>query len=128
MKKIYIKIAGIINLFTAFLHLIAGQMDLVDPLLDSNITNQQKGELTGAWHIVSILLFFTAFIILQAGFKNKSSQNAKQLKSMAFFYILSGIPFIVTSMWLGIFAPQWILLMSIGILMLIGLRKPIVNE
>jgi len=116
------------NLFTAFLHLIGGQIDLVNPLLDSSITTQQKGELTGAWHIVTILLFFTAFIILQSGFKNKDLQNSQQLKSLAIFYILSGVPFIAISVWLGIFAPQWILLMPIGILLLLGLQKQSINE
>jgi hypothetical protein len=128
MKNRYIKIAGIMNLFTAFLHLIGGQIDLVNPLLDSSITTQQKGELTGAWHIVTILLFFTAFIILQSGFKNKDLQNSQQLKSLAIFYILSGVPFIAISVWLGIFAPQWILLMPIGILLLLGLQKQSINE
>ena len=128
MKNIYIKIAGIINLFTALLHLIGGQIDLVNPLLNSDITTQQKGELIGAWHIVTILLFYTAFIILQSGFKNNNIQNYLQLKSLAILYILSGIPFIAISVWLGIFAPQWILLMPIGILLLLGLRKSTVNE
>lgn len=128
MKNIYIKIAGIVNLFTALLHLIGGQIDLVNPLLNSDITTQQKGELTGAWHIVTILLFFTAFIILKSGFKSKNLQNYQQLKSIAIFYILSGIPFIAISVWLGIFAPQWILLMPIGVLLLLGLRRSTANE
>ncbi|MFD0798241.1 hypothetical protein ACFQZJ_12285 [Maribacter chungangensis] len=128
MKNRYIKIAGTLNLLTAFLHLIAGQIDLVNPLLGSSLTLQQKGELTGAWHIVTILLFYTAFIVLQSGFRNRGDQNFQKLKSLAIFYILSGIPFIGISVWFGIFAPQWILLMPIGVLLLFGLRKPTDDE
>lgn len=128
MKNAYIRIAGILNLLTAFLHLIGGQIDLVNPLLGSSLTLQQKSELTGAWHIVTILLFVTAFMILQSGFKNGRNQNFQQLKSLAIFYILSGIPFIVISVWFRVFAPQWILLMPIGVLLLLGLRKPTVHE
>lgn len=121
MKRIHIKVAGIINLFTALLHLIGGQIELVNPLLESNISTQQKGELTGAWHIVTILLFFTSYRILRAGFKGL--KNAEELKSIAFIYILSGLPFIFVSFWFEVFAAQWILLIPIGILLLFGLKK-----
>ncbi len=124
MKRIYIKIAGIVNLFGAILHTIGGQIELVNPLLDSNISMQQKGELTGAWHIVTILLFLTSFLILRMGFKKVANQSKEQLKSIAILYLLSAIPFIITSYWYGVFALQWVLLMPIGILLLVGLQKP----
>lgn len=44
MKLTYIRIAGIINLITTFVHLIAGQMDLVGPLLRSNLEVPKKAE------------------------------------------------------------------------------------
>ncbi|RKN21703.1 hypothetical protein D7035_12430, partial [Aquimarina sp. AD1] len=87
MKKIYIKIAGIINLLGAILHTIGGQMELVNPLLDSNISIQQKSELAAAWHIVTILLFLTSYIILKVGFLKDSNQEKEQLKSIAVLYI-----------------------------------------
>ncbi|WP_136482852.1 hypothetical protein [Cognatitamlana onchidii] len=128
MKRLYIKIAGIINLLGAILHTIGGQMELVNPLLDSNISIQQKSELTGAWHIVTILLFMTSYIILKVGFLKDSSQEKEQLKSIAFLYILSGIPFIITSYIYNVNAFQWILLMPIGILVFKGLQKPSTNK
>ncbi|GGG57244.1 hypothetical protein GCM10011414_28870 [Croceivirga lutea] len=128
MKIIYIKIAGIINLLGAILHTIGGQIELVNPLLDSNISIQQKSELTAAWHIVTILLFFTSYIILKVGFLKGSNQVKEQLKSIAFLYILSGIPFIITSYIYNVNAFQWILLMPIGFLLLIGLRKSSIKK
>lgn len=123
MKRTYIKIAGIINLLGAILHTIGGQIELVNPLLDSNISIQQKSELTGAWHIVTILLFLTSYIILRIGFKKDSTREKELLRPIAVLYILSGIPFIVVSFLHGINAFQWILLMPIGVLLLSGIRK-----
>ncbi len=128
MKKIYIKIAGVINLLGAILHTIGGQMELVNPLLDSNISIQQKSELTAAWHIVTILLFLTSYIILKVGFLKDSNQEKEQLKSIAVLYILSGIPFIITSYIYHANAFQWILLMPIGFLLLIGLQKSSIKK
>lgn len=122
MKSIYFKIAGIVNLFGALLHTIAGQIELVNPLLDSNINIQQKAELTGAWHIVTILLFFTSYTILKTAFRNDTA-NRKEIKSIAILYLLSGIPFMLSSFWFGVHAFQWILLIPIGILLFIGLAK-----
>lgn len=128
MKKIYIKIAGIINFLGAILHTIGGQMELVNPLLDSNISVQQKSELTAAWHIVTILLFLTSYIILKVGFSKESNQEKTQLKSIAVLYILSGIPFLITSYIYNTNAFQWVLLMPIGFLLLIGLQKSSIKK
>lgn len=65
MKKIYIKIAGILNLIVAFIHLILGHFDLVIPLSESSLEIQQKAEWIGAWHIITILLFLTSYVILK---------------------------------------------------------------
>lgn len=123
MKNIFIKIAGIINLITALIHLIAGQIDLVNPLLDSNMTLQQQGELTAVWHIITILLFFTAYLILKAAFYEPKSPEIHTLKTISILYILIGVPFIIVSFWFSIFAPQWILLIPIGLFLGLGIRK-----
>lgn len=123
MKKTYIKIAGIINLITALVHLIAGQIDLVNPLQNSNLEIQQKAEWIAVWHIVTILLFFTSYQILTAGFDVVKKSNLKQLKTLGILYTLAGIPFIISSIYFSVFAPQWILLLPIGVLLLVGINK-----
>lgn len=127
MKKIYIKLAGIINLITGLVHLIAGQMDLVNPLINSNLSVQQRAEWIGVWHIVTIFLLFTSYLFLRAGFVEVSNSNLQQLKPYAVLYMLIGLPFIVSSIYFSVLAPQWILLMPIGTLLLIGLRKVEIN-
>lgn len=123
MKKIYIKIAGIINLITVFIHLIGGQMDLVNPLIYSNLEVQQKTEWVGVWHMVTIFLFATTYLILKVGFTKTKVSNLQNLKFLGMIYVLMGIPFIISSMYFSVLAPQWILLMPIGILLLLGLKK-----
>ncbi len=123
MNTILIKIAGILNLLTAFVHLIPGQLDLATPLLNSNLSIQQKGELIAVWHIITILLFMTSFFILQEGFRSNGHMNKTMLKSIALFYILISLPFMVSSVIYSIMAPQWILLLPIGILIYLSIYK-----
>lgn len=123
INKIYIKAAGIINLVTAFVHLLAGQIDLVNPLQNSNLLIEQKAEWISVWHVVTILLFFSSYLILKVGFGNTKKSSLMQLKPFGLLYVLSGIPFIISSIYFSVFAPQWILLLPIGILLIIGLKK-----
>ena len=123
MRKLQIRIAGFINLITAIIHLFAGQMDLVNPLQNSNLEDQQKAEWIGAWHIVTILLFFSSFIILKAGFGKLKEYELQILRRFGMLYILAGVPFIISSIYYSVFAPQWILLMPIGVLLFFGIKK-----
>ena len=123
MKNYYWIIAGILNLFTAFLHLIGGQMDLINPLLNSSLTDDVKTQLLGVWHMVSIVLFGTSILLLLIGFKRK--RYPELIVFTAYLYILLSIPFIIISLIYGMLVPQWILLLPIGILILIGIKKDV---
>lgn len=122
MKKHFLKIAGILNLLTALIHLTGGQTTLINPLTKSNLDTQTIGELVGAWHIVSIVLFMTSYILIKSSFFKNTSYSKDLLKYIGQSYVLFGIPFIVISLWFSILAPQWILLIPIGLLTLTGLR------
>ena len=58
-------IAGIVNLLTALIHTFGGQLDLVNPLLKSNLSDQSKAEWLGVWHMVTLLLFATTYVIFR---------------------------------------------------------------
>lgn len=118
-RNIYLIIAGLINLFTACLHTFAGQIDLINPLMNANLAIQTKSELLGAWHIVTILLFATAFILLKNGFQWNISKDKITIKYIGVLYILFCIPFVTVSIMNNLLAPQWILLLPIGTLSLI---------
>ncbi|GAB4454165.1 MAG: hypothetical protein Fur0028_09650 [Bacteroidales bacterium] len=119
-KNYFILIAGIMNSFTALLHAIGGQIDLVSPLQKSDLTNQTKAEWLGVWHIVTILLFTTSFFLIRTFLKDHKNET---LRYIGYLYVLFAIPFIVSSLLNGLLAPQWILLLPIGLLTIIGERK-----
>ena len=98
-------------------------MSLVDPLISSKLTNQAIGEWVGAWHIVSIFFFLSAYYLLKLGFKGFDQTDIKLLQFLSLLYILIGVPFIIASFWFSVFAPQWILLMPIGLFILLELNR-----
>jgi len=128
MKKIniYWLIAGVLNLFTAFLHTVGGQIDLINPMLKTTLEDEVKTQLLGVWHMVTITLFLSTIIILLVVFKNKIFNN-KTLILIGYLYILFSIPFIIVGIIYSILVPQWILLLPIGILLLIGNKRFKVN-
>ncbi|MGB1041386.1 MAG: hypothetical protein ACPGVD_10975, partial [Flavobacteriales bacterium] len=65
--------AGIISAITFIIHLTLGQVDLVNPMLESGLTTQVKTEFLAVWHMVSIVLLATAFLYFYNGIKNFTS-------------------------------------------------------
>ncbi|UTW62402.1 hypothetical protein KFE98_20750 [bacterium SCSIO 12741] len=124
MKKrnIYLIIAGVLNLFTALLHLIGGQVGLVEPMQESSMTWAEKTQLLGVWHMVTALLFYSSFILLKKGFKGHPHSKGI-VTFIGVSYLLYGLGFVGASVYLLQFAPQWTLLIPIGALALIGQRK-----
>lgn len=123
MKQTLIKSAGILNLITALIHTLAGQSDLVNPLSKSNLTDQMKAEWIAVWHIVTVFLFATSYAILKLGFGKEQPASIQNLKFIGVLFILIAVPFIVTGLYFSVFAPQWVLLMPVGGLLLMGLRN-----
>ncbi len=122
-KSKYWLIAGIVNLFTALLHTIGGQIDLVNPMLSSNLENQAKAEWFGAWHMVTIILFASSYIVLRNAIVSYQKRQIDLMKYIGVLYVLISIPFCVSSIIHKLLAPQWILLLPIGGLILYGVKK-----
>ncbi len=122
-KNKYWLIAGIVNVATALLHTIGGQMDLVDPMLSSNLENQAKAEWFGAWHMVTIILFGSSYLILKNAIVAFEQTQAALMKHIGIMYILLSTPFCVSSVVHKLLVPQWILLLPIGVLVLYGATK-----
>jgi len=121
-KNTYLIIAGFLNLLTAFVHLIGGQFNLVNPMLKSDLTSLEKSQQLGVWHMVTVLLFYSSFILIKKGVKpNKNAQE--MVKYIAYSYVLYSLCFIGASIYQTEFAPQWTLLLPIGVLALIGNKK-----
>ncbi len=122
-RNIYYIIAGVINLFTALLHSIGGQIGLINPFLKSNLENQTKTELLGVWHMVTIILFASSFIFIYKGFKQKEKLNTELSSFISYLYILFSVVFVAVSLLNSILAPQWILLLPIGVFGLMGAKR-----
>ncbi len=122
-RNIYWLIAGGVNLLTAFVHTIAGQMDLVNPLLASDLNMQAKTEWIGVWHMVTIILFSTSFILIKNGINKNQNIQYILVQYIGYLYIAFSVPFILVSISYSHLAPQWILLLPIGVFTAMGCRN-----
>ncbi|WP_074405703.1 hypothetical protein [Aquimarina megaterium] len=126
-KNKYWIIAGVINIFTAILHLIGGQLDLINPLMESSIALQIKTELLGVWHMVTIMLFASSIFYFKYGFNTTKKADIVLVSFISYLYIAFSFAFIFSSVYKSILAPQWVLLLPIGILGIIGVKKSKTN-
>lgn len=122
-KNTYWIIAGILNFITFFLHLIGGQLDLVNPMLDTTLNVEKSSQLVGAWNMVTIILIGTSYILLLAGFGKKYTTNTELIRMIGYLNLSFCLPFIIAGFYYGLLVPQWIFFLPIGILTLIGLNK-----
>jgi hypothetical protein len=120
-KNTYWIIAGGISVITFFVHLIIGQIDLINPLIESGLTTQVKTELLAVWHMISLLLLASSVVFIFFGIKNFPTSITICLLSN--LYLAFGLIFIIVSIYIMTFAPQWILLLPIGIFGLLGIKK-----
>ena len=126
-KNNYWLIAGGINFFTALIHTIGGQLSLVNPLQDSNLLDQTKAEWVGVWHMATILLFLTSYLLIKNGLGKTQQKQLEIINFIGVLYISFSVPFIVTSLMYKLLAPQWILLLPIGLLAYFGTKKLTTN-
>jgi hypothetical protein len=121
-NKRFLKLAGLILLATTFLHLFAGQVDLVDPLLDTSLSDQQKAEWVSVWHMITMVLLFSTIYTLRIAFSTKKA-NDLPLRLIGYLFVLMSLPFIVSGFWFGLLAPQWILLLPTGLLIIYSTKE-----
>ena len=123
MRNRFWLIAGALCAFTAFVHLIAGQLDLVNPLMSSQLSNQATTEWLAAWHTISVLLVGSAGLLLFYGRQAHRAAAQPICILLGWGYVLFALVFIGVGLVQATFAPQWILLLPIGVLALIGAKR-----
>lgn len=126
MENKYLFSAGILMILIAILHLVGGQITLVDPMIDSNMIQQEKVEWLGAWHCISILLFYFGYVLLKNG-KKQSTKQTELIKFIAYMCLLFSISFIGSSIFLQKHAPQYILFIPMAVILYFGLKKMEIN-
>ncbi len=122
MKNKYLILAGFLNLTTFFLHLVGGQIDLVNPMLDI-MTIDKSSQLVGAWNMVTIILLATSLILLSAGFGIKYANNKELISLIAYLNLVFCLPFIIAGFYYGLLVPQWIFFLPIAVFSFLGIKN-----
>lgn len=122
MRNNYHLAAGIIYLFSAVLHLIGGQLALVNPLLDSELDLQVRTEWLGAWHIITVMLFYFGYILLKNGLRYQTKDESL-IKAIGVLSALFCLSFLGAGLWLQCHAPQYILFAPVVILIYFGFKN-----
>ncbi|NTS76815.1 hypothetical protein HR060_08015 [Catenovulum sp. SM1970] len=118
--------AGVVGIFTSFVHIFAGQVDPVRPFLKSDLAEVPKATLLGCWHMVSAILLLSGSALAYIGWYNLTGwQNVVAGISVSFVifsfvFIAVGWSFFKLQTFIKL--PQWVLLLPIGVLGLIGIR------
>ncbi len=105
------------------MHLIGGQLDLVNPMIESSLSLDKSAQLIGVWNMVTLILLATSYVLLAAGFGKKYSTNIEMIKLVGYLNLSFCLPFIVAGFYYGLFVPQWVLFLPIGVLTMIALTK-----
>ncbi|MBE0363971.1 hypothetical protein PULV_a1503 [Pseudoalteromonas ulvae UL12] len=123
----WIFIAGIIALFTSCVHIFAGQIDPVRPFLKSDLADIPKATLLACWHMVSAILVLCGLVLTFVGWFNLDSfQNVVigiSVSFITFSFVFIGVGWYFFKLKSFIKLPQWMLLLPIGVLGVIGVMS-----
>ncbi len=118
-------VSGALGLFTAFLHLIGGQVDVIRAFLKCDLTAVPKATLHACWHMVTVTLFASAIALLYFGVYPTSPGSNALASFIGGQFVAYAIVFLILA--LGgnwsiklVRLPQWILLLPIGVLSILG--------
>ena len=118
--NIWILSAGLLGVFTALVHVFAGQVDPIRPFLKSELEDIPKATLLACWHLVSVTLLMSSLMLTYAGWYSLYSLYLP-IQFVGILYILFALVFLVVGWYffgskVFVKLPQWILLVPIGLL------------
>ncbi len=122
-KNIYWMIAGVLNLLTFFMHLIGGQIELVNPMMDTKMSMVVKTQLLGAWHMVTLILLATSIVLLLAGLRHSYTAKLELISFVGYLNLAFCLPFVGASFYYGMLVPQWIFFLPIALLTFYGIKQ-----
>ena len=111
--------SGVLAAVTALVHLFAGQIDPVRPLLAAPMAETSKRTLHACWHLVSVDLVLAAAVLLYLTWAKDAGPAVPRL--IAAHLLAYGLVFIVMGMAIAgprglVRLPQWALLLPVAIL------------
>ncbi len=120
--------SGLIAAFTAALHTFAGTPEIQEPLLRSTIPQSVSLLLYACWHLVTVTLILSAAALIWSARPNSRTSAGALPYFVSLLWLLFGFVFVTVALVFSgpstlLVLPQWTLLIPVGILGLLGVRK-----
>lgn len=120
--------AGMLALFTALVHLLAGTPEVHAPLMSSSLERPVALLLLACWHLVSVALAASAAALLWSAHPRHAGQAGALARFVSLLWLLFGLVFmVVAGLYMGpaglAALPQWMLLIPVGLLGCAGTRR-----
>ena len=119
-------VAAVLAALTACIHVVVGTAEIASPLLRSSLAPEVRYLLYACWHLVSCVLVVSAVGLFVSA--RSRQQHARLLVLyISWLWLAFGVVFILVGL-LGAHGalffklPQWVLLLPVGVLGLLGGR------
>jgi len=89
----------------------------------SDFNTIDKTVLLGVWHMVSIVFFMSCYPVIKKVLNPNTEKYDLLIRYLGVMYMLFGLIFIASSIYMKFHAAQWVLLIPIGILFILGSKK-----
>lgn len=90
--------AGILAGVTTGIHVVAGRLDTVRPLLASSLAEQPRRTLHGRWHMVTVVLGGSAVALLYLAAGDAGAGANALARFIALLYLASGLVFLTVAL------------------------------
>jgi hypothetical protein len=107
-------IVVLLALLTALIHTFLGGADALQPMLSAELPDAAEGGMHGAWHIVTVFLFWSCFAFWNGGATSRTFAGLWIAAAIVFVYVgisQSGLTGLIVN-------PQWTILGLTGALAL----------
>ena len=117
--------SGLIAAFTAALHTLAGTSEIQGPLLGSSMPMPVSLLLYACWHLVTVTLVLSAVALIWSARPTAKIPAGALPRFISILWLLFGLVFVVVALTFSgpsalLVLPQWILLVPVGVLGLLG--------
>ena len=121
--------AGVVNLVAFVLHLVVGYTDSLLPLSQTGLNDISMATIFAVWAMATLVMATSSSYLLYIG-RHPFTDGTKEMALLwGWLYVAFGLIFVIINMVYGFFSlPQWILLLPIGILALMGRKNVILSR
>ena len=121
-------VSGLLAAFTAAGHTLLGSAEIHRPLLDSGLPERMRLLLYATYHLVTVTLLLSAAVLIWSARPANKAAAGPLPVFVSVLWLLFGLVYIVVSLLFSglpalLMLPQWIFLISVGVLGLVGSRR-----